>query len=171
MRLLLSGMVAAGLLTSQIAAAACVSPADREALDVAGLKTQLMVQTLTCHTDAQYNAFINKFKPELNGDERTAKNYFAHRYGRAGQTQHDRYLTTLANGKSDVSQKDGSRFCAHNEDIFTEVLALKNGAELREYAAGRISGLPETLTTCESSEATSSHPTTTTTHRSSRRRG
>ncbi len=51
MRLFLSGMVAAGMLTSQIAAAACVSSGDREALDVAGLKTQLMVQTLTCHTD------------------------------------------------------------------------------------------------------------------------
>ena len=154
MRLLLSGFVAAGLLTSQIAAAACVSKADREVLDVAGLKTQLMVQTLTCHTDTQYNAFINKFKPELNSDEREAKNYFARRYGRAGQTQNDRYLTQLANGKADVSQKDGNRFCDHNQEIFGEVLALKNGVELREYAAGRVSGMPETLSACDGSDTT-----------------
>lgn len=168
MRLLLSGVVAAGLLTSQIAAAACVPPVDREALDVAGLKTQLMVQTLTCHSDTEYNQFINRFKPELNTYERTASNYFAHRYGRAGQTQYDRYLTTLANGKADVSQRDGSRFCAHNEDIFTEVLALKNGAELREYAAGRVSGTPETVTSCEGTEASGPRPATS--RRTTRRR-
>ncbi len=120
----------------------------------------------------QYNAFINRFKPELNSDERVAKNYFSHRYGRTGQTQQDRYLTQLANGKADVSQKDGSRFCDHNQDIFTEVMALKNGNELREYAAGRIVGMPETLTSCEGNEATAPTRTTTrsTTHHSTRRR-
>lgn len=166
MRLLLSGMVAAAMLTSQIAAAACVSAADRDALDVSGLKTQLMVQTLTCKNDDQYNAFINKFKPELNVEERTTKNYFAHRYGRAGQTQQDRYLTQLANSKADVSQKDGSRFCAHNDEIFNEVLALKSGAELKEYAAGRVLGSPESFTACEASEGS----TRATTRRATRRR-
>lgn len=168
MRLFLSGMMAAGLLTSQVATAACVSPTDREALDVAGLKTQLMVQTLTCHNDDQYNQFVNKFKPELNSDERVAKNYFSHRYGRSGQVQQDRYLTQLANGKADASQKDGSRFCDHNQDIFNEVLALRTGAELKEYAAGRISGSQEFATGCEATEASPSR-TARTRHPSRRR--
>lgn len=149
MRMLISGLVAAGLLTSQAAGAVCVSPGDREALDVAGLKTELMVQTLTCKNDSEYNAFINKFKPELSSDERVTTNYFSHTYGRASQKRHDEYMTQLANTKADASQKDGSRFCAHNDEVFKEVLALKNGAELKEYAAGRATAQPIAFQTCE----------------------
>ena len=65
MRLLFSGLVAAGLLTSQTAGAACAPPSEREALDVAGLKSFLMVVTLTCNNDDQYNAFVNKFRSEV----------------------------------------------------------------------------------------------------------
>ena len=164
MRMVFSGLVAAGLLTSQVAGAACIPPNDREALDVAGLKTQLMVVTLTCKTDSQYNAFINKFKPELNAEERTAHNYFAHAYGRAGQKRQDEYVTQLANTKSDAGLRQGNRFCAHNETIFDEVLALRNGKELEEYAAGRATAAPATMTSCsESAERTaraSAHTTT-----------
>ena len=153
MRVVFSGLVAAGLLTSQMAGAACVSPGDRTALDVAGLKTQLMVQTLTCHSDEQYNAFINKFKSELVADEGNAKSYFSKTYGRASQKRHDEYLTQLANTKSDASQRDGSRFCAHNAEIFTEVLALQNGTELEQYAAGRATATPATIETCDKTES------------------
>ncbi len=153
MRKLVSGLVVAGMLTSHVASAACVSPTDREALDVAGLKTQLMVQTLTCKNDDEYNAFINKFKPDLTSDERTTSNYFSKTYGRNGQKRHDEYLTLLANSKADSSQKDGSRFCAHNEELFKEVMALKNGAELKEFAAGRSTGQPNNMPVCEGNAA------------------
>ena len=151
MRMLISGLVAAGLLTSHAAGAVCVSPTDREALDVAGLKTQLMVQTLTCKNDTEYNAFINKFKPELTSDERTASTYFSHTYGRNSQKRHDEYMTLLANAKADASQKEGSRFCAHNDEIFKEVLALKDGNELKEYDAGRAEGQSVAFQTCVAS--------------------
>ena len=161
MRKLIAGLVTAGLLTSHAASAACVSPADREALDVAGLKTQLMVQTLTCKNDTEYNAFISKFKPELNSDEKTTGNYFSRTYGRNGQRRQDEYLTLLANSRADISQKDGSRFCGHNEELFRQVLALKNGSELREFAAGRTTGQPSGMSVCEASATT---PTPTATH-------
>lgn len=148
MRMLFSGLLAAGLLTSQTAGAACVPASEREALDVAGLKTQLMVITLTCQADSQYNAFIQKFRPDLVAEERVAKNYFAHSFGRAGQKRQDEYMTQLANVKSDAGLRQGNRFCAHNENIFSEVLALRNGTELKEYAAGRATATPATMTTC-----------------------
>ena len=154
MRKLISGLVAAGLLTSHAAGAVCVPQNDRDALDVAGLKTQLMVQTLTCKNDSEYNAFVNKFKPELNADEKTTSGFFSHTYGRNGQKRKDEYLTLLANSKADTSQKDGSRFCAHNEDIFRQVLALNNGIELKEYAAGRTTGQPAGLQACEAGAVT-----------------
>lgn len=164
MHKLIAGLVTAGLLTSHVASAACVSQADREALDVAGLKSQLMVQTLTCKNDNEYNAFINKFKPELNADEKTASNYFSRTYGRNGQRRQDEYLTLLANSRADISQKDGSRFCAHNEDLFRQVLALNNGSELKEFAAGRTTGQPPGMAACEGGAAATATPTRASAH-------
>src|SRR5579875_1761826 len=154
MRMLFSGLVAAGLLASQTAGAICLPAADREALDVAGLKTQLMVITLTCKTDSQYNAFINRFKPELVSEERLAHNYFSHAYGRAGQKRQDEYMTQLAESKSQAGLLQGNRFCDRNQNVFDEVLALKNNDELKQYAAGRATGTPETLSSsCNESPA------------------
>ena len=169
MRKLISGLVVAGLLTSHAAGAVCVSPADREALDVAALKTQLMVQTLTCKNDSDYNAFITKFKGELNSDERTTGNYFSRTYGRNGQKRHDEYVTLLANANADSSQKDGSRFCAHNEQVFKEVLALKDGGELGEYAAGRTAAQPVSFQSCEATPGRATRASSTrTTHTTAR---
>lgn len=169
MRKLISGLVVAGLLTSHAAGAVCVSPTDRDALDVTALKTQLMVQTLTCKNDSEYNAFITKFKSDLNSDERTTGNYFARTYGRNSQKRHDEYVTLLANANADASQKDGSRFCAHNEQVFKEVLALKNGSELGEYAAGRTAGQPVSFQSCEATPARATRASTTrTTHSTAR---
>lgn len=169
MRMLFSGLVAAGLLTSQTAGAACVPTGQRDALDLVGLKTQLMVITLTCHLDSQYNAFINKFKPDLVAEERTAKSYFSHNYGRSSQKRQDEYMTQLANAKSDAGLRQGNRFCAHNEGVFSEVLALRNAIELKQYAAGRATATPVTLTTCGE---TAERPTRASTRQTSRgRRG
>jgi hypothetical protein len=71
-------------------------------------------------------------------------------------------MTLLANAKADASQKDGTRFCSHNDDIFKEVLALKNGSELKEYAAGRATGEPVAFQTCEAGlERSTRSPVTT----------
>lgn len=148
MRVVFSGLVAAGLLSSQIASAACVPSDERAALDLAGLKTQLMVITLTCQSDTKYNAFISKFKPDLVAEERVVKTYFSHVYGRLSQKRQDEYMTQLANVKSDAGLRQGNRFCAHNEGIFTEVLALRNASELKQYAAGRATATPAMMTTC-----------------------
>ena len=168
MRVLFSGLIAAGLLTSQVAGAACVASGDREALDVAGLKTQLMVVTLTCKNDSEYNAFINKFKPDLVAEERVTKGYFSHVYGRASQKRQDEYMTQLANTKSDAGLRQGNRFCAHNEGIFSEVLALRNASELKQYAAGRATATPATMTTCGETPASATRAST---RRTTRRRG
>jgi len=170
MRTLFSSLVAAGLLTSQIATAACVSPSDREALDVAGLKTALMVQTLTCKNDTQYNAFITKFKPELTADEKVASGYFSRTYGRASQKRHDEFMTQLANSKADASQRDGSRYCAHNEETFSEVMALQNGSELKQYAAGRAIAMPTVLTSCNAAEPATRATTRATTRHTTKSR-
>jgi hypothetical protein len=137
MRVLLSGLVAAGLLTSQIASAACLSPADQAAFDVTGLKTQLMVTALTCGGEDRYNAFIARYRPDLLSHERNLNTYFNRTYGRAGAKRHDDFITNLSNVDSRAGLRDGTLFCEHNVAAFDEVMALRSSAELPEYAAAR----------------------------------
>src|SRR3954453_7476353 len=118
MRLLFSGVAAAGLLASHLAAAECNRPAEDAALDMASLKSTLMVIALTCHTQDRYNAFVNKYKSELGGQERAASSYFSRAYGRAGRARQDDYVTQLANSKSQLGLQQGNQFCARNADVW-----------------------------------------------------
>ena len=171
MRVLFSSLAAAGLLTSQLASAQCVRPADHAALDVAGLKTQLMVTALTCNADDRYNAFITKYKTLLNSEEKTAGGYFSRAYGRAGRTRQDDYMTNLANSKSHTGLAQGSRFCDHNLGVFDEVMALKNGTELEEYAAGRSTAAVSTLNDCGPGSETTTRAAATSRSTTRRHRG
>ncbi len=59
----------------------------------------------------------------------------------------------MAELKSQAGLLQGNRFCDRNQNVFDEVLSLKNNDELKEYAAGRATGTPETLTSsCEGPE-------------------
>src|SRR4051794_8098954 len=148
MRLFVSGLLAAGLLTSQMAAAQCVRPAENAALDVAGLKTQLMVTALTCGAQARYDAFVTRFKAELNRDERAAGTYFSRAYGRNSKARQDAYATQLANSRSESGLQHGTLFCERNLGVFEEVMALRDGAELEQFAAAHTTGNPAETGAC-----------------------
>ena len=149
MRFLFSGALAAGFLASQLASAAeCQSAADSPAFDVAGLKTELMYIALACDARSEYNAFINRFKTEINVDERAVDTHFSRSYGRTGQKQHDDFITNLANSQSQGGIRQGSAYCGHNMQVFTEVMALRNNSELEEYAAGRAAPPPTLVHVC-----------------------
>ncbi len=148
MRILFSGLIAAGLVTSQIAAAECTRPSDHTAFDVTGLKTQLMVTALTCSADERYNAFVVKYRPDLLAQEKLLNTYFSRTYGRSANKQHDDYVTQLANSQSQTGLKQGSRFCDRNMGIFDEVMALRSGSELPDFAAGKSLSQPVSLTSC-----------------------
>ncbi len=146
MRLSLIGLSLA--LSSGVAVAAtCVRPAEHSALDVEGLKSELMVTALACGKQSQYNAFVNRYKPDLATTEAALRAYFARTYGRAGQHQQDQYVTQLANGESEDGIKEGNQFCTQHGPTFDEVMALRGGAELPDYAAGQ--GLPQLISTDE----------------------
>lgn len=148
MRILLSSLVAAGLLTSNLAAAQCARPADHSAFDVAGLKSQLMVTALTCSADQRYNAFVMKYRPDLVAQEKLLNTYFSRAYGRAAVKRHDDYITQLANSQSQSGLKQGTLFCERNIGIFDEVMALHSGAELPDFAAGKALAQPVSLADC-----------------------
>lgn len=151
MRLSLIGLTAAGLLVSQAANAIvpyCLHPAEQSALDVEGLKSELMVTALACGTKAEYNAFVTRFKPDLNKEEKQINAFFNHAYGRQGRKQQDEYITQLANGQSQDGTKQGTLFCQQHVPMFNQVMALRNGSELPEYAAGQALMQPATAQAC-----------------------
>ena len=169
MRILLSGLVAAGLLSSHVAAAqTCARPADKEAFEVAGLKSQLMVTALTCNVNEKYDAFVNTHRPYLVNQDKVLNAYFTRAHGRRARTQFDDYITQLANSQSQNGLKRGTLFCAENATIFDEIAALKNGNELPDFAAGKALAQPVALTTCTTPEAPARPAARTTT--TSRRR-
>jgi hypothetical protein len=161
MRLVLSSLLAATLLSSPLAAAECLRPTDHVAMDVIALKTQLMVTALTCQADERYNAFIRKYQPDLQREDKSLNTYFSRSYGRSAQKQRDDYVTNLANSQSQTGLKQGSAFCGRNLGAFDEVMALKTSAELPDYAAGRAGQQPISVSACGAGAA---EPTRTAAH-------
>ncbi len=146
--LLTAGLVAGQMLAAPLAAAQCVRPADHASLDITALKTTLMVTALTCSADERYNAFINKFKPELTAQDRALGSYFSRVNGRNARKQQDDYVTQLANSRSQDGNRQGSYFCARTLPTFDEVMALRNGTELADYAAGKSVNQPINVVAC-----------------------
>jgi hypothetical protein len=138
-RRILSGLAATGLLVAQQAAAQqqCESITDQSVFELQALKSELMVLATSCHTDTQYNAFVNRYQADLAANERAFDDYFKRRYGKQGQREHDSYITSLANAQSDGGMRLGSDFCPRNAAIFNEVLGLRGPADLPHYAAGK----------------------------------
>ncbi len=149
MRRLLSGIAAVSLFVSQQAYAqlSCLRPQERSAVEVAALRSELMVLATGCRQDARYNAFVRKYQPDLVGNEKAIGEIFQRMYGRRGQQEHDRFTTDLANGESSASMQLGTDFCDRNSLLFSEVMALQSPAELASYAAGK-DLVPASLDVC-----------------------
>ena len=149
MRRLLSSLAAVSLLAVQQAHAQldCLQPQERSVVEVAALRSELMVLATGCRQDERYNAFIRKYQPDLMGNERAVGDVFKRMYGKRAQQEHDRFTTDLANGESSAGMHLGTDFCARNSAIFSEVMALHSANELPAYAAGK-DLVPATVDLC-----------------------
>jgi len=149
MRRVVSAVAAMTMLSAQpvLAERQCTSLADQSAFEVQALRSELMVLATGCHDDDRYNAFIRRYQADLQGNEKAINAYFQHRYGRAAQTEHDRFVTDLANAISRQGSDLGGDFCPRNGMIFAEVLALQSSTELADFAAGK-DLVPASVTIC-----------------------
>jgi hypothetical protein len=125
----------------------CASLSDQSTFEVQALRSELMVLATGCNDGDRYNAFIRRFQSDLQGNERAINAYFQHRYGRSAQTEHDKFVTDLANAVSRHGSDLGGDFCARNGMIFNEVLALDSPSELGDFAAGK-NLVPATVDIC-----------------------
>lgn len=154
----LPALLAASLLTANLAATPlakaqpCARPADLAALDVASLKSQLMITALTCDARDKYNTFVLRFRRDLMTQERALQSYFFRGFGRNGQEQHDSYITLLANAQSQAGLRDGTLFCQRNAALLDEVLALPNGASLARYATSKALDRPVEVAACPATQ-------------------
>ena len=158
---LLPSLAALSLLVSQNAQAQlqCLAPHDRSVIEVAALRSELMVLATGCQDDDKYNAFVRRYQADLMGNEKAVDEMFKRKYGRRAQQEHDRFVTDLANAVSSADNHHyGSDFCAHNGMIFNEVMALPSANELAAYAAGK-DLVPPSLEVCTevAIAATSTH--------------
>jgi len=150
-RPLTAGLLALSTLTTMPAPAdaglQCLSPAQRAMFDVQALRSELMVLAVGCSADQPYNAFIERYKPELMANEHAIDAYFRAKFGRRGQQEHDRFVTDLANAQASRGSQLGSEFCPRNGQIFHEAMALRVGTELPPFAAGQAL-FPRSLDVC-----------------------
>ena len=144
----LASVCLSGVARAEPVAQCGMSPA-REAFDVQGLKSELMVTALSCGGQDRYNAFVAKFRPDLTAQERELKTYFDKEYGRSAQKEHDNYITQLANVQSERGLQAGTQFCDQRISMFDEVLALENASDLGGYAEAKDIVQPDIYKTCE----------------------
>ena len=154
MRRLLSVVSAISVLAAQPALAAqrCAAPSEQSMFEVQSLRSELMVLATGCHFDEKYNAFIRRYQSDLQANERAISAYFSKRYGRSGQTEHDRFVTDLANANSRLGTDLGGDFCPRNGLMFDEVLSLASVNDLPQYAAGK-DIVPATIDICSGPSA------------------
>ena len=131
----------------------CARPAEKAAFQVAALKSRLMVTALACDARDKYNAFIVANRTALLPQEKTLSGYFTRNYGRRGQTEHDQYITNLANAQSRRRIIDNARFCRDGRQLYADVAAAKSPAEVPTLAASRIISQPFNVTECPEAPA------------------
>jgi hypothetical protein len=140
----------AALLGLSVARAAprCGTEHDQSVFELEALKSELMVLATTCHDHDRYNAFVQKYQPQLENMEHEFDSYFNRLYGKKGQRARDTYATALSNSQASAAQALGTDFCPRDSALFAEVMALRAPAELPAYAAGK-DLIPASLGACE----------------------
>lgn len=127
---------------------ACQFDTDRSALEIEGLKSQLMVTALACKEQDKYNAFMSRYQPEVARAEQNLSAYFKRSYGRQATTQYDAYITNLADVQEQDGLKAGTSFCSNLPAMFDEVMSLHDSSELPAYTNAKVIAQPITFDSC-----------------------
>ncbi|MDA1325468.1 MAG: hypothetical protein O3C34_12030 [Proteobacteria bacterium] len=111
--------------SGSVYAADCVAPRDRDSQIVRALQSRLMIAALSCNARNDYNQFVNHYQPQLAYHGTGLRKYFRKKHGKSHKRALNKFVTDLANGASQASIKDRSRFCVESRAIFA---ALKSAS-------------------------------------------
>jgi hypothetical protein len=147
-RTLVAGLAAAAIATP-VLADSCLQPAERTAMEVRALQSQLMVAALACGQTDQYNAFVTRNQRDLGDAYRTVTAHFKRVHGNVqGQRQLDGYITQLANAQSQDGIDQGTFFCPNVTPLFKQALAEGGLTRLASLSYQSNVVVPYQLDTC-----------------------
>ncbi len=115
----------------------CAKPPEQAAFAMAALRMQLSVTELSCDARDQFNNFTLRYRNDVAAHNKTLGGFFSRAYGRGGVAQQDQYETSQINQMSRAGTYYGTDFCRQALPMFSDVMALKNGSELENYAVSR----------------------------------
>ena len=107
-------------------AAECVGAHERDSLTVRALQSRLMVAAFSCNARTDYNNFVRRYRPYLANHGYELRKYFRKLYGPGYTRALNSFVTTLANGASQVSIADRGEFCNESRAAFTELLRAQS---------------------------------------------
>jgi hypothetical protein len=116
---LIAGGVLSLALAGQAAAQSCLEAAEITSLHMEALRTELMVAALSCGTERDYNAFVDRFRTPLVNGETTLADLFDRLYGpQAAADQRDGFTTGLANRVAVRQSTERQAFCLRADRLF-----------------------------------------------------
>ena len=147
-------VAAAAALVAAPIQAACWKSDEASAATIRTLQSMLMVAALRCQVakhdiTGDYNEFIKANRAALTGMNDKLKAHFIRTHGPvAGQTEYDRFTTSLANGYG--AAPSGAEICAGTASLAREAAMMAGSVEGLLLLAGR-EGILTTLPdgTCE----------------------
>lgn len=109
--------------SGSVFAADCVAPRERDAQTVRALQSRLMIAALSCNARNDYNRFVTTYQRHLAYHGTGLRKYFRKKHGRGHKRALNSFVTELANGASQASIKNRSRFCAESRTIFAALMS------------------------------------------------
>ena len=89
-------------------------------IEVRRLQTNLMVAALSCGARQDYNAFVLTHRSSLQKYGKIIRAEFRRRYGKAGDSKLNKFVTRLANEASARSNANRDSFCADAATTFQQ---------------------------------------------------
>lgn len=159
MRKAVFGLLGLLLATEPAAAVTCYQPNDLGMFQMATLKSEMMVAALACRKEDRYNAAIRRFRSQFAAADRGLLNVFMS--SSAGRSGHDRYITALANSRSQAMIAAGDAYCAASVSLFNEISAMSSARAIARLAAKVGHDGPVGIPACpgETTETSRSEPT------------
>ena len=81
------------------------------------LQTELMVAALTCNQRTDYNAFINRFQPQLSAQGKLLQAFFQRKHGSGSAKALNGFVTRVANESSRRGMLKRGLFCHQTAKI------------------------------------------------------
>ncbi len=115
-----------------------VTPAERDAIAVRHMQTDMMVAALSCEMHDQYNAAVTRFQAELVQHGAALRALFERTYGSEAEQELNSYITRLANESSTRRIAAGADYCSTAANQFAKLESIPRTL-LAAFSAGEVS--------------------------------